>query len=150
MAFCSASVPEQTASTDGLLFGCCPTAILFGVLLGCRLQRRCANGHWHIRFATLGGCGFRSILSTAPARQFRVCRGPLLAHRGHGNCRSLTRLFARRGRLHQCPSARQWACRWAAEELQPPAPGLIHTSRTRKRHYVSQKLVRSRKLFFLR
>jgi len=30
----------QTAPTDGLLFGCCPTAILFGVLLGCRLQRR--------------------------------------------------------------------------------------------------------------
>jgi len=40
MAFCSASVPEQTAPTDGLLFGCCPTAILSGVLLGCRLQRR--------------------------------------------------------------------------------------------------------------
>jgi len=40
MVFCSASVPEQTAPTDGLLSGCCPTAILFGVLLGCRLQRR--------------------------------------------------------------------------------------------------------------
>jgi len=31
MAFCSAPVPEQTAPTDGLLFGCFPTAILFGV-----------------------------------------------------------------------------------------------------------------------
>ena len=40
MAFCSAPVPEQTAPTDDLLFGCCLTAILFGVLLCCCLQRR--------------------------------------------------------------------------------------------------------------
>jgi len=38
MAFRSASVSEQMAAADGLLFGCCPTAILFGVLSGCRLQ----------------------------------------------------------------------------------------------------------------
>jgi len=55
MAFCSASVPEQTGPTDGLLFGCCPTAILFGVLLGCRLQRRIIGASWATAAAGVGG-----------------------------------------------------------------------------------------------